>query len=151
MAYSGKFIPTNLEKYRGDPTKIVWRSLWERKFMNWCDTNSSVIQWNSEGVVIPYMSPVDGRMHRYFVDFWIKAKDVNGNVIERLIEIKPDSQTKEPKKKKRITQRYLNECKTYSINKAKWKAASIAAKKNGMQFVVMTEYDLGIAKRKNVK
>jgi hypothetical protein len=149
MAYKGKFTPKNPGKYVGNNlTNIVWRSTWERKFMQYCDSNPAIIRWNSEGIVIPYISPVDGRRHRYFVDFWIEMKDASGDIVQKLIEIKPHSQCKPPRKKSRVTKRYIEECKTYAINQAKWEAATIAAKKNGMEFVVLDEYSLGIKARK---
>ena len=82
MSYKGRYIPTNPKKYKGDPQNIIYRSLWERKFMVYCDTNDSVIEWGSEEVIIPYLSPWDGRMHRYFPDFYIKIKQ--HNVLEQL-------------------------------------------------------------------
>jgi len=29
--------------------------------MKWCDNTSSVEEWGSEEIIIPYVSPVDGR------------------------------------------------------------------------------------------
>ena len=84
MSYKGKYKPINVKKYKGDPTKVIYRSLLERRFMVYCDTNSSILQWNSEEVVIPYRSPLDNRIHRYFVDFWIKFRDKNGDVKTRV-------------------------------------------------------------------
>ena len=95
MSYKGKYSPINVKKYKGDPTKVIYRSLLERRFMVYCDTNSSILQWNSEEVVVPYRSPLDNRIHRYFVDFWIKFRDKNGDIKTNLIEIKPFTQTKE--------------------------------------------------------
>ena len=70
MSYSGKFKPKNYKKYKGDPTKIFYRSLCgERRFMVYCDNNENVIEWGSEEVVIPYKSPLDKRVHRYFPRF----------------------------------------------------------------------------------
>ena len=63
MAYSGKYRPTNIKKYRGDYRNIIYRSLWERKFMKYCDKNSNILEWGSEEVIIPYRLPVDGRIH----------------------------------------------------------------------------------------
>ena len=57
MAYSGYFKPKNPTKYRGNPTNIVYRSLWERKFMVFCDNNPSILQWGSEEIIIPYRAP----------------------------------------------------------------------------------------------
>ena len=64
MAYSGKYRPTNPRKYKGDPTNVIYRSLWERKFMQWCDLNQNILEWGSEEFFIPYRSPVDKRVHR---------------------------------------------------------------------------------------
>ena len=89
MAYSGKYKPINPKKYKGDPTRIIYRSLWERKFMNFCDTKPSVTKWASEEIFIPYRSPKDGKVHRYYPDFYMKT----GNK-ESIVEIKPLKQCK---------------------------------------------------------
>ncbi len=78
--YKGKFRPTNISKYVGDSNDIIFRSSWELRFMKWCDSNPSIIEWGSEIAVIPYVSPVDKRIHRYFVDFYIKVKNTAGQV-----------------------------------------------------------------------
>ena len=75
MSYSGRFKPKNYKKYKGDPTRIYYRSLWERRFMVYCDNNVNILEWGSEEVIIPYKSPIDKRVHRYFPDFYIKYKD----------------------------------------------------------------------------
>ena len=80
MAYSGKYRPKNPKKYIGDKTKIFYRSLWERKFMVYCDTNTSVIEWGSEEIIIPYISPRDKQIHRYFPDFYIKVQQKDGGL-----------------------------------------------------------------------
>lgn len=139
MTYSGKFSPDNPSKYGGDHTKIVFRSSWELSFMRWLDMNPDVATWVSEETVIPYISPVDDRQHRYFVDFKVKFK--NGRVL--LVEIKPDHQTKKPvpkKGKKRST--LLLEAQTYGVNWAKWKAAERYAEERGWKFAVFTEHTL---------
>lgn len=141
--YSGKYKVKNLEKYKGDPTKVVYRSSWERKFMHYCDMSSKVLEWSSEEVVVPYVCPTDSKQHRYFVDFAIKTKDAEGNIQKLLIEIKPKKETVPPRKSAN-KQRYVIECMTYAKNQAKWKAATAYAEKRGMKFVVLTEYDLGI-------
>ena len=102
MSYKGRYISKNPKKYRGDPQSIIYRSLWERKFMVYCDTNDSVIEWGSEEIIIPYLSPWDGRIHRYFPDFYIKIKQHNGSIKKFVIEVKPKKQcsppTSEPKR-----------------------------------------------------
>ncbi len=142
--YKGRFKPKNPSKYKGDPTNIIFRSLWERKLMVHLDENKSVIQWSSEEIAIPYRSPLDNRIHRYFPDFYVKGLDANGNITEMLIEVKPKKETVEPKKKKRVTKQYITEVTTWGKNQAKWKAAEDYCSDRGWQFKIMTEDHLGI-------
>jgi hypothetical protein len=144
MSYKGKYIPTNKKKYVGDPYKIVYRSLWERKFMVYCDTNESILSWASEEIVIPYVSPIDNRIHRYFPDFFIKVKQNTGEIKNMIIEIKPKVQCSPPKIPKRKTIKYLNEVKTWGVNEAKWKAAKEWCADRKMEFKLITEKELKI-------
>jgi|TARA_R100000482_G_C5124857_1_gene148038 hypothetical protein len=144
MSYSGKYRPSNRQKYKGDPTNIIYRSLWERKFMVWCDKNENIVEWGSEEIVIPYISPVDNRVHRYFPDFYVRARTRDGRSQKFIIEIKPKSQCAPPKKKKRITKQYLSEVKTYAVNEAKWKAAEEYCKDRRMTFKILTENELKV-------
>ena len=142
--YKGRFSPKNPAKYKGDPTNIIFRSLWERKLMVHLDENQSVIQWSSEEIAIPYRSPLDNRIHRYFPDFYVKAIDGNGMLKEMLLEVKPKKETKEPTKKKRITKQYITEVTTWGKNQAKWAAAREYCEDRGWEFRLMTEDHLGI-------
>jgi hypothetical protein len=142
--YKGRYSPKNPGKYKGDPTGIIYRSLWERKLMVYLDENKSIIQWSSEEIAIPYISPLDNRYHRYFPDFYIKAIDKNGNIVEQLLEVKPKKETTEPTKKKRITKQYITEVTTWGKNQAKWKAAEEYCLDRGWQFKLITEKELGI-------
>ena len=144
MSYKGRYIPTNPKKYKGDSSRIIYRSLWERKFMVYCDTNNSVLEWGSEEVIIPYLSPLDGRVHRYFPDFYIKIRQRNGFIKKMIIEIKPKKQCKPPKPVTRKTRKWLNEIKTYSINEAKWKSATKWCKNYDMEFKILNEDHLDI-------
>ena len=144
MAYSGKFSPKNPTKYLGDPTNIIYRSLWERRVMVHLDENPGVVKWSSEEVVIPYLSPVDNRWHRYFPDFYVQTKNKQGMLESRILEVKPKSQAVAPKAKKRVTKQYIQEVMTYGINEAKWKAATEYCKDRDWKFLVITEDDLGI-------
>ena len=98
MAYRGKFQPKNPSKYMGDPTKIQYRSLWERKCMLMFDDNPNVIRWASEELAIPYVSPVDRKRHKYFPDFLIEMRNRVGQIETVLIEVKPYKQTQVPQK-----------------------------------------------------
>jgi hypothetical protein len=142
MSYKGKFKPKNYQKYKGDPTNIVYRSLLERRFMVYCDEKPWVLEWSSEEIVVPYKSPIDNRWHRYFVDFWIKYRKSNNEIKTLLIEIKPDSQTRQPTKKDKVTRRFLTEVQTWGINQAKWKAASEYCLDRNWEFKILTEKDL---------
>lgn len=138
----GFFKPKNPSKYIGDPTNIVYRSGWEKKVMEWADTNSSVVKWGSEEVIIPYMSPIDNRIHRYFVDFYVEAITNTGEKKVMLLEVKPAGQTQAPKTPKRRTKRYITEVVTYGINQAKWKAAEDYCRNKGWEFRLVTETDI---------
>lgn len=142
--YKGRYRPSNPKKYKGDPTNIIYRSSWELKFMKWCDLNEAVIEWQSEEFCIPYKSPIDGRFHRYFPDFLVKIKNKDSLVETWVVEIKPLSQTKEPRPQKRLTKKYLNEVKTYAINKYKWDYALEWCKDRNYKFVIFTERELNI-------
>lgn len=144
MYHKRKFIPKNPEKYAGDPTCIIMRSSWETKFALWCDSNPAVIKWHSEETIVPYISPIDNRPHRYFIDFRVKIKDKSGAVKEYLVEIKPFSQTIPPVPPSRKTARFLKEVQTWGVNDAKWKAARRFAKDRGLEFIILTENELGI-------
>ena len=144
MSYKGKYQPSYPKKYRGDHTNIVYRSLWERKFMVYCDKNENILEWGSEEIVVPYRSPVDNRYHRYFPDFYIKYKDNNGKIKKSIIEIKPYKQCIEPKVQKRKTKGYIYEVVEYAKNQAKWNAAKEWCLDRGYEFKVLTENELGI-------
>ena len=135
MSYKGKWRPKNVKKYDGDPTKIVYRSLWERQAFKWCDNNPNIKSWSSESVAIPYKSSVDGKYHRYFVD--LKITFNNGKT--SLVEIKPKKQTQPPKKKTRTSRRYITEVMTYGTNTSKWKYAEQYAYDRGWDFEIWTE------------
>ena len=123
MSYSGRFKPKNYKKYKGDPTNVFYRSLWERRFMVYCDNNPNILEWGSEEIIIPYKSPLDKKVHRYFPDFFIKYKNSSGKIIREIIEVKPKRHLSPPKEPKRKTKRYLGEVNTYIVNQAKFKAA----------------------------
>jgi hypothetical protein len=139
-----KYHPSYPSKYKGDPNNIICRSSWERKFCHWCDLNENILEWGSEEFYIPYLSPVDNRVHRYFPDFIIKVKEQTGNIKTYVIEVKPKRQTQPPKQKSRITKGYLYEAKTYAVNQAKWKAANEWCKDRLLEFKIITEDELGI-------
>ena len=138
--HQGKWKPINESKYQGDINNIVYRSSWERTFMEYLDSNTQVVTWRSEEDVVPYISPVDNRYHRYFVDFWMLLK--GGRSI--LVEVKPHAETMPPKlpKSGRKTKRYINAIKVYAVNQAKWKSAMKWCADRGWEFMIITEKTL---------
>ena len=144
MSYKGKYYPSFPRKYKGDPTNIIYRSLWERKFMVYCDKNQNILEWASEEIAIPYRSPIDNRVHRYFPDFYMKVKETNGKIKNYMIEVKPAKQTIPPKKPKRQTKGYIREAYEYAKNQAKWKMAREFCADRQWEFKVVTEKELGI-------
>ena len=145
MAYDykqGFFSPKFPKKYIGDPTNIVFRSGWERRVMQSLDENTNVLRWASEEIIVPYISPIDNRPHRYFVDFYVEARAIDGSVKKMLLEVKPAAQTQPPKSPKRRTKRYISEVMTYGVNEAKWKAAEEYCKDKGWEFRIITEAEL---------
>jgi hypothetical protein len=143
-SYQGYFKPKNPQKYKGDPTNIVYRSSWELKLMTYLDSHKDIITWSSEELFIPYRSPIDNKIHRYFPDFIVTKINKEGKKETALIEVKPAAQTKPPKKQEKVTRKYITEVTTWGINEAKWKAANEYCKDRGWSFHIFTELELGI-------
>ena len=143
MSHSGIFKPKFPEKYKGDPTNIIYRSLWEQKLMIYLDHHKDVLKWSSEEIIIPYRSPWDNRMHRYFPDFYVKVKTKTGTK-KWVVEVKPKVQCKPPRQPKRKTKKYLNEVRTFAVNQAKWMVAKEWCKDRNMEFIILTEVELMI-------
>lgn len=142
--YKGRYRVINPSKYRGEIGDVIYRSSWELRFMKWCDTNPSVLEWGSEIVIVPYRSPVDNKIHRYFVDFYMKIKSKENIITKYLVEIKPEKFTKPPSIPAKKTRKFIEEVYQYGTNQAKWKAADEFCEDRGMKFLVLTEHDLGI-------
>jgi|TARA_R110000744_G_scaffold37431_4_gene85783 hypothetical protein len=135
----GIFTPSNQHKFIG--SKAVYRSGLELKFFRFCDNNPNVKKWGSENVVVPYISPLDKRAHRYYVDNYIEI--LEGKYLKKyLVEIKPSKQTKPPTTKYRKRRHLLYEQRAYVVNQAKWEAARNYSKKNGCEFIILTEKEL---------
>lgn len=142
--YQGKYKLKHPEKYIGNPDLIIYRSSYELKFMNFLDNHPSVLKWGSEELIIPYIW--NGERHRYFPDFAIEYKCVDGTIKKMIVEIKPHSQTQPPKAPKRKTaktlERYENDIATFTKNMAKWEAAKRFCDNNNATFTVLTENEL---------
>jgi len=143
MSYKGTFLPKNPSKYNGNSKNIIYRSNWELRVMKYFDDHPNVIWWASEELQIPYVSPVDNKMHRYFPDFIVKMRLKDGKVTTYILEVKPLAQTKMPVQKRK-TKRFIQEAATYAVNQEKWRAADLFCREHGWQFKVITEKELGL-------
>ena len=110
MSYTGRYVPTNPKKYKGNPTTIYYRSLWERKFMVYCDKNPRILEWGSEEIIIPYLLPTDGRVHRYFPDFYIKVKRADNKIRKMIIEVNQKNTQNHLKNLRKKLNRLLKMC-----------------------------------------
>ena len=137
-----KFIPKNPKKYIGDVENIVARSSLEERYMRYFDNHPSIMKWSSEELIIPYRSPIDRKIHRYFPDFIVQTKTKTGKINIVVIEIKPKSQTTAPTKGKKRQKTFLNEVITWETNRAKWQAAEEYCKKKGLVFQILTEHEI---------
>lgn len=138
----GRYVLKNPRKYEGDPTNVIFRSSWEKRFMIFLDNHDSIISWSSEEIVVPYFWELDGKMHRYYPDFIVTMKTRQG-VVKMMIEVKPYSQTIAPTKTGRKKEKtFLMEVETYTKNVAKWKAAELYCKERNWLFRIITEKEL---------
>lgn len=144
-----KYRPQYPSKYNGNPNDIVCRSSWERTFCKWCDLTENIIQWSSEEMFIPYRDPVTKKVRRYFPDFIIRIQDSDGLIRTEMIEVKPYKEViGPPKNPKRRTKSWLYAVTTFVTNSAKWDAARDYCSDRGWQFRIVTEYDLGLKKKR---
>ncbi len=132
----GKFEMKHPEKYVGNKVP-TYRSSWEWSFMNFCDNNKSVQKWASEAIQIPYKDPLTGRQTVYVPDFFIQYVDKNSKMIVELIEIKPSSQ----QIIERVGKNKYNQAQ-FIKNQAKWTAANLWCKQQGIRFRILNENDL---------
>lgn len=132
----GIFEVKNPNKYLGNH-KPKYRSGWEFTFMTFCDNNSSVLQWASESIRIPYRNPLTGKMTVYIPDFLVIYQNKYGQRIAEVVEIKPKKQSLIESKTASARDRAV-----VAINHAKWAAANAYCKMNGLKFRVITEDDL---------
>ena len=132
----GRFIPRYPEKYVGDPNKIMFRSSWELNVLKFFDGRPDILKYSSEEIIIPYLSPEDNQVHRYFPDFFIEYIDKNGNIFKEIVEVKPLHESDEKFAKHDRAKEAL------AVNNAKWKSASLYCQSRGMRFRVLTELSI---------
>ena len=141
-------MPVNKEKYKGNDYPR-YLSSWELKLFRFCDMNNDVVEWGSENIVIPYLNPIDNKVHNYIVDAFIKLKTKEGTK-KFLVEVKPYKQTLRPAsrltKTNKVPKSLVYEQLAYIKNQAKWSAAKDWCKKRNIEFTILTEHQLNIRK-----
>jgi len=129
----GYYTLKNPHKYIGDPSKVRYMSSYELEMHKFLDNNERVLHWGSEEIAIPYIKPTDGKVHKYYVDYFVEYINKDGEIVKELIEVKPFKETHKPRKQN------LYEQITFAINVAKWQAATLFAKQQGWKFRIITE------------
>jgi hypothetical protein len=135
----GWYTPRNPEKYVGDVTKIRYMSSWELELHEFFDNNRTILRWSSESIAIPYIKPTDGRLHKYYPDYWVEYINKDGVIVREVMECKPKSQTHQPRKQRGTGRASLYESIQYAVNAAKWSAAIDWCKQRGFIFRIVTE------------
>lgn len=85
-----------------------YRSGWELAYFKYLDSNSSVVSYEYERIVIEYVSNVrSGKIRKYLPDFFVEYED-GRNV---LVEIKPKRRLTQARIKKKLSaaERWCNE------------------------------------------
>lgn len=140
---TGKYHLQHPEKYMGNPDNVIYRSSWELRMNRFLDNNTQILRWSSEEIKIPYLHPLDGRVHHYYPDYYIEYINKDGEVVLEMVEVKPLAQTTAPKKSRgKSNKTALYEQQTYAVNTAKWKYAMAWCEKRNIRFRVLTEKSL---------
>ena len=139
----GQYHLQHPEKYIGNVNRVVYRSSWELRMHRFLDNNTQILRWSSEEIKIPYISPLDGRVHHYYPDYYIEYINKHGEVVQEMIEVKPLNQTSAPSKSRGKSKKtMLYEQQTWAVNQAKWKYAMEWCDKRAIKFRVLTEQSL---------
>lgn len=121
---------------------VNYKSSLELKAIRYCDYNKHIVKWSLEPFNIRYLKPTDGKVHRYYIDFFIEFSTGD----KFLVEVKSKGETVPPKKPKKATDksimRYQKAIQTYAVNCAKWEAAKKFAQERGLRFVILSEEEL---------
>jgi len=138
----GRFKPQHPEKYKGDPSNIIYRSSWEKDVMGWCDKSDNIVSWSSEEKCFWYYDKVTKKNRRYFPDFIIDIKRDYG-IETMVIEVKPQSQINGPNPQpKRRTKSWMYQVQTYLTNQCKWESMKSVCEDRGWSFKLLSEQDV---------
>lgn len=129
-------------KWKDNSPWIQYKSRLERIAFCYADLNPKILKFSIEPFAIQYFKPLDGKMHRYYIDMYVEF--VTGQKF--LVEVKSFAETQYPRKPSVATPkailRYKDQLETYSTNASKWATAKLFAQQRGMQFIILTENEL---------
>ena len=152
----GLYVPRNLNKVikLNSQGGLYYRSGLEQKMMVYLDSNENIIFWGAEHLRVPYVKTewfsesqeFKTTEHGYYPDFYYELKRSDGSVSRVVAEVKPHSETIEPKLQEKPTSKQLKNfeyaLKMYNKNLSKWKAMIEYCERKGFEFIIITEQHL---------
>ena len=153
----GLFTPKNKDKVvkLNSHGGLYYRSGLEQKMMVYLDNNPNIINWGAEHLKIPYektewvseKQEFKTSEHTYYPDFYYELKKENGEISKVVAEVKPSSETMEPKISSNPSSKQLKNfeyaLKMYNKNLSKWKYMMEYCDRKGFKFIIITEQYLG--------
>jgi hypothetical protein len=129
----GYINPNSCKKlYESQKNKpIIYRSSYERKFIEYLESSNIVESWGSECIEIKYIDKFDNTQHTYFPDY---VANINGVV--HIFEVKPYNQCIPPDNN---LPKDGYAWRTYIKNISKWEATKKFCNTNGLKFKIITE------------
>ena len=61
---------------------VNFKSSLEYKAIRYCDFNKHITKWSLEPFAVKYLKPTDGKVHRYFIDFFIEFSSGDKFIVE---------------------------------------------------------------------
>jgi hypothetical protein len=149
----GLFVPKNKEKLikANSQGGVYYRSGLEHKMMIYLDNNENIRSWSSEYIKIPYEKTEyvnetqmwETTKHTYYPDFYYELVRSDGSVTKVVAEVKPSTETREPKIPQNPTAKQLKNfeyaLKMWNKNLSKWKYMIEWCERKGFEFIIITE------------
>jgi hypothetical protein len=149
----GLYVAKNRDKVIKENAQggLYYRSSLEHKMMIWLDSNESVKIWGAEWLKIPYektewnnsLQGLQTTQHNYYPDFYYELLRKDGSISKVVAEVKPKSETEEPKLTHNPTAKQLKNfeyaLKMWNKNLSKWKYMIEYCERKGFDFIIITE------------
>ncbi len=150
----GLYVPQKKDKLvkLNESGGVYYRSGLEEKMMIYLDKNDKITKWGAECIKIPYTkrewkntdSEMKTTYHNYYPDFYYEIVKEDGSIRKVVAEVKPLSQTIEPKLKHtnptaKQLKNFEYELKEWNRNLSKWSEMIKYCENKGMEFIIITE------------